>query len=486
MCAVRPDTAGGVHSNAVECHRRPLLPLGSKFRMVPAQESVHRGRAHVRDTNHRPVLITPVGSVPSLLQLGPGPAFARRRLRPGLARREELDLPTNFLARTRHRPASHRGCRSGGGSAILASSDLVPNPEGNIRLFACVDGTGDAGHHLAHADQARRAPKQAMEDPLRPRTGVAPSVTSLLAEADVLVQHALRPTTRKNYERVQAIYEQHCASYLCTPYPVSWQSISSFVVCLSHDNLKVSTIRSYSSAVVTRNQFLGYKMSDQLQQRVDQLFRGLENQAVEISGPAKVQPAMNSSVIVMISDFLDRQGFSATSVEITSQCAAVVFGYLFALRASTLTAIRLGDVRLRHNVLELNEIKRKSKSAQTVRTVCIPTDLCKPARVLGKYIQWAQSRNKDTSGSAFGFDMDAPPHKLVGDAIQVAAAQSEGMTSHSLRRGAAVSMFAVGVPIQRMLSWGAWASEDSVKPYIKDRAWNLATKDDRTCFAWML
>jgi hypothetical protein len=58
--------------------------------------------------------------------------------------------------------------------------------------------------------------------------------------------------------------------------------------------------------------------------------------------------------------------------------------------------------------------------------------------------------------------------------------------SHMLRRGAAVSMHAVHVSLPRILSWGAWKTEFSFRPYIKDRAWIQATEEDFICFDHML
>ena len=267
--------------------------------------------------------------------------------------------------------------------------------------------------------------------------------------------------------------------------------MSTFIVSLQHADLKCSTIRSYSSAITSKNQLLGFSVSDQVQLQLDQLFRGIENVATETQGPARVRPAMSSVDILQLCSVLDSMEWSATTRELTSMYAAVIFGFLFALRASSLVAVRHCDIILQSDKLGFNEIKRKSKSPQTTRSAYAPLQSCVPARTLHKYLTWLLSQHIVPSQSVFGFTSVGSPHRLVGVAIELAsnvfaAEPTDKLTSHCLRRGAAVAMFALGVPIQRILSWGAWASEDSVRPYIKDRAWSAASDADKLCFAWML
>ena len=59
------------------------------------------------------------------------------------------------------------------------------------------------------------------------------------------------------------------------------------------------------------------------------------------------------------------------------------------------------------------------------------------------------------------------------------------MPSHSLRRGGAVSMLSVGVPLTRICEWGNWAGEASVRPYITGRAFQQPAPADLICFDWM-
>ena len=62
---------------------------------------------------------------------------------------------------------------------------------------------------------------------------------------------------------------------------------------------------------------------------------------------------------------------------------------------------------------------------------------------------------------------------------------SAPMQSHSLRRGWAVSMLSVGVPLTKICEWGAWAGPASVQPYIVGRAFTRPTPADIICFGWM-
>ncbi len=46
-------------------------------------------------------------------------------------------------------------------------------------------------------------------------------------------------------------------------------------------------------------------------------------------------------------------------------------------------------------------------------------------------------------------------------------------------------MFALDIPVQRILSWGGWASEQSMRPYVRDRVWLTAGPAHVKCFGWM-
>ena len=172
-----------------------------------------------------------------------------------------------------------------------------------------------------------------------------------------------------------------------------------------------------------------------------------------------------------------------------------MLGFLFALRAQTVVSIRLCDVVLRQDHLELREYIRKSRRPQQARTLSINITHCDPAKRLYQYFKGVQARvgTVEQTQPAFAFVSSLPttmaPAGCINHAIQevfsklnLSSSDDMRMTSHSLRRGAAVSMHTLDVPLSRILNWGAWASMISFKPYIQGRVWTQASKEDHICF----
>ena len=324
------------------------------------------------------------------------------------------------------------------------------------------------------------------------RAATQVDTNALLAEAEQLVESYLRPSTRNNYQRIEQSYNDFCVQHFIVPYPASWTSLSSFVVSLLHrGTLKPRSIKSYMSAVLSRNSLLGHQIPQPIADRLEKLFQGIENERTESSGPEAIQPAMTSDLIIKLSRIA--HGPNVNHDRNVSSVAATLFGFMFALRASTIIAVRRCDVELQPTRIVFREIKRKSHQTQTTRVVELPVDTCQPAKSLHKMLStifttWKQPMD----APLFGFNNTEPAHAQVSNAIYIALATigidsvQLGLTSHSLRRGAAVSMYSLGTPMERILSWGAWKSPSSVQPYIKDRAWHVKSTTDQLCVAWML
>ena len=219
------------------------------------------------------------------------------------------------------------------------------------------------------------------------------------------------------------------------------------------------------------------------------MLRGLENESAEHNDVKPVRPAMSSERIVDICSRFSQLGIIPVNRN-TASAAAVVFGFLFLLRASSLASVTMRDVTVSHDKLSLNLRKRKSKQSPQAKAMTIPLARSELARTLAKYLQ-AASTKIAAGASPFLFNNHKSPNIVVNDAIQttytwLGLSLHDAPPSHSLRRGGAVSMSAVGVRTERVLSWGSWESETSLRPYIKDRAWCSATHFDNTCFSWML
>ena len=62
----------------------------------------------------------------------------------------------------------------------------------------------------------------------------------------------------------------------------------------------------------------------------------------------------------------------------------------------------------------------------------------------------------------------------------------EKQPSCMLRRGAATAMLTAGVLYARILKWGIWKNEASIRPHIKDGFWMKQSEEANQCFSCML
>lgn len=303
----------------------------------------------------------------------------------------------------------------------------------------------------------------------------------------------MRPTTRRNYARIHSTYVSHCHSLGYQPHPVSWQSLASFAVVLRDQQLKPQTIRAYISSVLAVEKLSFRTVPPELMEHLTRLFQGIDNNSVETHGVPALRPAISARDVATIASKILSMRNSRTQ----SMAAAVVLGFLFALRASTIVAIKLADIVVAPESLVLLETTRKSRTPRTTRRLEVPTRLCAPAATLWTYFSQVQSKRARDSWSSVPAFAFVPPTATTAQAQLVSTAMERvyaelglqmpdsALTSHALRRGAAVSMHAVGVPLPRLLSWGAWQAEASVRPYLQGRAWQPATAYDRMFFQHM-
>lgn len=269
-------------------------------------------------------------------------------------------------------------------------------------------------------------------------------------------------------------------------HPVSWESLATFVAAGHQSGLRPHTIMTYVSAVLAEEKMRSGEVPAALQHRLSRLYQGLANTTVEREGP-ELRGAVSARDVVLMASKLDQ-----LENRTASMAAAVVFGFLFALRAATIAAATLDDIDIPHGRLVFLETTRKSRATRAVRHVEIDTTRCKPAAHLWSYFKRLKDKCKNAHQRTPAFEYLAgagrrEPERLSSAIKSVYASlqlpYTRALTSHAIRRGAAVSMHAVGVSLPRILSWGAWQSHDSYKPYIANRAWQAASLEDKWCFA---
>ena len=210
-------------------------------------------------------------------------------------------------------------------------------------------------------------------------------------------------------------------------------------------------------------------------------------------GPRPPTQFMAAHVVQRLVDILQCQ-LSTHSMLQQPQLASVVFCFLFALRADTLVNVLMEDVSSDQLFFLFTERKRKNMCVLSTRLCRVPFT-CRPAAVLWSFVQWRLKMGSLPSSSLFSFQNvgQSSSASLVSSAIGASLALVPGLVplcrsypSHAIRRGAAISMLSVSVPLHRIMQWGAWSSESSVTPYLKGHAFVSPSVSDTFFFGWMV
>ena len=420
-------------------------------------------------------------------QLVRGAGVRRGRIRRIMAPGEKLGLPAVPTHRKSSVKITRRSRGGNRGSAILAVGVVVPSTHGDGRSMPDTDTARDtrSGCALGSTKASRTSQKQAVAAHDSARSGTSGRDAALRKYrmmAEELTMAAARPSTRRNYERVQLTYQNFCDSMSIPAYPVTFGSISVFVAKLVEQQLRPVSIKSYVSAVLKENTRRQHSVDMFFDNNLHELLRGVENHHISLNGPAPLKLIVTSQQVVQCMETLT----DLANADVRTAKMAAIFGFMFASRASTILAVRVGDVCERGGVLHFTERLRKSKNVQTLRQLDIPIGRCSLAGSILQYCNW---RKKHASDSEVLFPLRKAASGLDGtvmtNAMNLAFSDTAVLSSHALRRGAAVSMFAIGVPLPRILAWGGWASEESIKPYLDGRQWLQATTYDVQVFGWM-
>lgn len=284
------------------------------------------------------------------------------------------------------------------------------------------------------------------------------------------------------YSRIQSLYMDVCSAYRISAFPITETSVSVFIAHLCRQGLKPRTLKGYMAAILKKNQSLKFTVSPSLQVHIHDILKGAENSFTEEHGPAPLRDVLTAQQAVELSQQLVQQCRAQTSSSRVRMLAAVVFGFLFASRATTIVSALAGDLCVRGSSLVFLERKRKMKQAQGLRELCVPVACCL-ASALVEFMHWSRFQGVSAQSSLFG--LKGRYHgQVITSALQHVLGQQR-VSSHMLRRGAAVAMLAAKVPMPRILSWGGWATEASVKPYLHGREFVSVSSHDLACFSWM-
>jgi len=277
-----------------------------------------------------------------------------------------------------------------------------------------------------------------------------------------------------------------------SPFPLSHATELRFVTWLSVEHpVRSSTAAQYLSAVRSHSMLSSSPVSAE---HVSLAVKGMANlEAVCEPKPVK-QTWLASYVMGAASKLLVLLAAPSPPLVECQALVASIVGFLFLSRASTVCAIRPVDFSVVGATLLFCERYRKSKQVPSPRTLQLRLDSSSPAWSVVEYCSFLRKHHPDLiEQSIISFFPQAYPAARVdaclGVACRLLGDDGPGLhpwSSHALRRGGAVSMLAVGVPLIKICEWGHWSGESSIRPYIVDRAFQCPSPADLVCFEWLV
>lgn len=311
--------------------------------------------------------------------------------------------------------------------------------------------------------------------------------------AQFLMLSAKKETTRTSYLSALKVFDAFwlASGEVGSPFPVSHASELRFVAWLSRDHpVQSSTAAQYLSAVRSHS-MVSFAPTSAAHVSLAVKGMALLQSAVKPVGLAPTWPA--EAVVVAARLLLSALGKSRPDFMECQALVSSIVGFLFLSRAATLCSVRPSDFTVVNRTLLFCESHRKSKLVPQPRSLQFLLESGSPAWAVAVYGQVVGLKYPDLMDRSLVslFTQSSPAARveaclrtvvrLIGDNVTVILPTS----SHCLRRGGAVSMLAVGVPLTKICEWGHWAGEPSVRPYVAGRAFQCPSPADKLCFSWL-
>lgn len=258
-----------------------------------------------------------------------------------------------------------------------------------------------------------------------------------------------------------------------------------------------STIAQNLSAIYESAVRLGEAVEPTVKLWAGLCVKGAYNLRAQQVGPPPLRGLTPPEVVLGIARSLVDSISSRNSVDdplIRAQ-GLVVITFLFCLRADSVCAVQREHVVVSPADVTLMVTKFKGRTAQYTKELVVPLSAVL-AQAVRTYVQWWDSLGAPPTSSLFGFmPSRGEPSKFLTASLRLALPTSgclgalraqASLTSHSLRRGAAVCLYALRVPEHVIMEWAGWKSLNSMSPYIRGRVFLTPTEFDFRSFGWLL
>jgi integrase len=312
-----------------------------------------------------------------------------------------------------------------------------------------------------------------------------------------LLWHSTRDSTRKRYEQVWKAYERACDRPPRLPtLPVSKLALGRFIAEMHEKGNAPSTISQNLSAVYESAVRLREAVEPTVKMWASLCVKGAYNLRAQQIGPPPLRAIVPPQIVLGVARSLeDCTLHGNTDDRLTRARGLVVLTFLFCLRADSVCAVQRQHLTISTTELTLLVVKFKGRTAQYTKKLVVPLS-ASLAQAVASYARWWDSLGLSPSTSLFGYEpAQGQPAAFVTSRLGsvLSSASDPGfsepigsLSSHSLRRGAAVCMYTLRVPEHVIMEWAGWESLNSMTPYVRGRVSVKPTDFDLESFGWLL
>lgn len=370
--------------------------------------------------------------------------------------------------RTRtHGFGNHRG-------PLLAGSELVSAVEA---VGVGRRGTAAGGWHFFSRAAAQTRNANFPQSSLEGAPGIH-STTLAVKDLEVvrmLTSSSLKSSTWQQYSKTWNIFFSFCVNRELCPLPASMRTLIQYLGFLLHsDQVHGKSLDAHVSAINKMHVIMGHNAPAQGPfWRV--LYKGFVLKTLHAVGPIRsTRVPLPAFVMFRVVQFLLSHEQRKMVLGLRRRLTALLHGFLFFERSSSVFRVQCGDIALHDGVLSYTQRYVKGETALSERRVfTVPAPVkgwlwC----IFGRLLHLMRHQQRS---ALLYYDDYVPCSSWMEDNItllfhllHLTPHAGTSWLGHSLRSGGATAAYACNVPVPVIARWGGWSpSTNVVDRYIR-------------------
>ena len=288
--------------------------------------------------------------------------------------------------------------------------------------------------------------------------------------------------TKRSYGKAWRIFEDWCAQHGRTPLPATPATLADYAAHLCDLGRAPSTVEHRIATVHRQHRLAGYPKGTPDAEGARLVLRGHRRDYAESGQRTKEAPPITRDRLRQMSAACDRNTLAGRRDRLL-----LVIGWALAGRRSELAALRIEDVRVADNELEIRIRSSKTDKDSTGETVNVPAGEHVDTDPVGLFEDWMAALTEcggdTTAGKLFravtrndrlyrhaGLSADAVNDVVKRAAQRAGLPQAHRYSAHSLRAGFATQASSDGIPMGIWAEHGRWDKKSPVPAMYVRRA----------------